>query len=682
MLPCSRWLRVLWLIGLSISLALALGAQASAAFAAIPLVVSGLGRGSSPLDGEWQFHTGDDLAWASPAFDDSKWERIDVSRPWGDQGHWAYAGHAWYRRQIDLSDKNAGDLALYVPDTSCSYEVYWNGRRIGGTDAMPAPAMVNFSGAAVFAMGRPVRGVLAFRTSTTPMDSATPGDLVGMSALPRIGTVEAIGNLAASERATEVRSKLLTVAQILIYGQLCLLGFLVWLRNRNQELLFWMFAFLLSATLWVSLDQALFPWLLNNPVSGTLYGSTAHSFEDITLWFLLLYLLDFDHSAALVKWTRVLAWITLCSSVGDNLIYLMPNRDAHELRFEVLDAVFTAGFSVPAIFPFVLIALAFRRRMDPARQLVAIAAFLADMYFVVHHTAVQGERFTRLSFGDRMMNPMFTVAGVEVTMPAVLSLVLVCAIVYAVYRYMVEQGQRKTALEQEYLNARAVQQVLVPETTPTTPGFAIESFYKPAGEVGGDFFQIIPLQDGGVLAVIGDVSGKGMPAAMTVSLLVGTVRTLVHYTQSPGEILAAMNQRMIGRSNGGFTTCLVIRVDLGGRLTIANAGHIAPYLGGRELSLENGLPLGLAEQTDYVESCFDLVPGQQLTLVTDGVVEARDGAGGLFGFERTAAVSRKSAEEIAAAAQQFGQDDDITALTLMWRGTRDMVVREESTVAT
>jgi serine phosphatase RsbU (regulator of sigma subunit) len=167
-----------------------------------------------------------------------------------------------------------------------------------------------------------------------------------------------------------------------------------------------------------------------------------------------------------------------------------------------------------------------------------------------------------------------------------------------------------------------------------------------------------------VLVVIGDVSGKGMPAAMTVSLLVGTVRTLAHYTQSPGEILAAMNQRMLARSGGGFTTCLVLRADADGTLTMANAGHIAPYLNGKELPLENGLPLGLSAATTYAESIFQLAPEQQLTMLTDGVVEARDKAGALFGFEATAALSAQTAETIAQAAQAFGQDDDITVLTL------------------
>jgi serine phosphatase RsbU (regulator of sigma subunit) len=121
---------------------------------------------------------------------------------------------------------------------------------------------------------------------------------------------------------------------------------------------------------------------------------------------------------------------------------------------------------------------------------------------------------------------------------------------------------------------------------------------------------------------------------------------------------------MLARSGGGFTTCLVLRADADGKLTVANAGHIAPYLEGKELPLKNGLPLGLAAESTYTETTFQLGPGRQLTLVTDGVVEARDKDGALFGFERTAAISSQSADQIAKTAELYGQDDDITVLTL------------------
>jgi serine phosphatase RsbU (regulator of sigma subunit) len=151
---------------------------------------------------------------------------------------------------------------------------------------------------------------------------------------------------------------------------------------------------------------------------------------------------------------------------------------------------------------------------------------------------------------------------------------------------------------------------------------------------------------------------------MTVSLLVGTLRTLAHYTHSPGEILSAMNQRMLARNHGGFTTCLVLRFDPDGTIIAANAGHLSPYCDGSEISIEGGLPLGLDGNTTYEESKFELPAGAQVTLVTDGVVEARGKDGELFGFERSRAISNHSAQDIADAAVAFGQDDDVTVVTV------------------
>jgi hypothetical protein len=233
-------------------------------------------------------------------------------------------------------------------------------------------------------------------------------------------------------------------------------------------------------------------------------------------------------------------------------------------------------------------------------------------------------------------------------------------------RDLIDDRREKQRLATELEAARAIQQILIPETIPSVAGFAIESVYRPFGEVGGDFFQIIPLASGGALIAIGDVSGKGLPAAMQVSLLVGNLRALVDYTESPAAILTAVNRHMIGRSNGGFTTCLVLRADPGGLLTVANAGHLAPYLNGAELSVENGLPIGLAADCVYSESTFRLTAKDQLTLVTDGIVEARAASGELFGFERALAISRNTAESIAQAAEKFGQDDDITVLTVAY----------------
>ena len=184
-------------------------------------------------------------------------------------------------------------------------------------------------------------------------------------------------------------------------------------------------------------------------------------------------------------------------------------------------------------------------------------------------------------------------------------------------------------LEGEMRAARSVQQVIIPEAIPLVPNFALESIYKPAGEVGGDFFQILPTASGGVLIAIGDVSGKGMPAAMTVSLLVGTCARWLTTRKAPARFLAAMNQRMMAAQQRRLYHLPGSAGGPDGSLTVANAGHLAPHLNGEELPLENGLPLGLSAEAAYPESTFQLGPGQRLTLLTDGVVEARDAKGEL-----------------------------------------------------
>ena len=219
-------------------------------------------------------------------------------------------------------------------------------------------------------------------------------------------------------------------------------------------------------------------------------------------------------------------------------------------------------------------------------------------------------------------------------------------------------------LSTELEAARAVQNVLIPEEIPAIAGFRIECVYQPAGEVGGDFFQIVRLPENGALVAIGDVSGKGMPAALTVSLVVGVLQTVAETTVSPATILTTLNRRLKGRLPGGFTTCLILCIDRNGSATAANAGHISPFVNGRELPIESGLPLGLIADAGYGESAFKLGPKDQLTLMTDGVVEARNAQGELFGFERTSALAGCSAVSIAEAAKGFGQEDDITVLCL------------------
>jgi sigma-B regulation protein RsbU (phosphoserine phosphatase) len=219
-------------------------------------------------------------------------------------------------------------------------------------------------------------------------------------------------------------------------------------------------------------------------------------------------------------------------------------------------------------------------------------------------------------------------------------------------------------LEGEMAAARQVQQVMLPEQIEAITGFTIESVYLPAKQVGGDFFQILAVPEGGMLVVVGDVAGKGLPAAMLVSVLVGAIRAAAEFTHAPAHLLANLNERLVGRASGGFSTALAAYIDPTGQVTIANAGHLSPYLDGAEVELPGALPLGIVSGATYDTISFQLEPGSRLTFYSDGVVEAQNAKGQLVGFERGQQLSTQPAATIVEAARLFGQSDDITVVAI------------------
>ncbi len=177
---------------------------------------------------------------------------------------------------------------------------------------------------------------------------------------------------------------------------------------------------------------------------------------------------------------------------------------------------------------------------------------------------------------------------------------------------------------------------------------------------------MIPIDSDTTLILLGDVSGKGLRAAMTVSWILGAARMLVEQSSNPADILAGLNRQLCGRMQVGFTTAVVLRLDRNGICFVATAGHPAPFLNQSELDLPGALPLGIMPDAEYAEAAVALSPGDYLMLYTDGLLEARSRDGELYGFERikTLFASHPDATHAMEAAVDFGQDDDITVLTL------------------
>jgi phosphoserine phosphatase RsbU/P len=236
---------------------------------------------------------------------------------------------------------------------------------------------------------------------------------------------------------------------------------------------------------------------------------------------------------------------------------------------------------------------------------------------------------------------------------------LLAIVLIIFFRFLRIQREQERA-SSELAAARSMQELMIPQEQIKTPGFEVDSVYNPANEVGGDFYHVESTPDGGLLVVIGDVAGKGLKAAMNVSMVMGALRRISDH--SPGRILTALNRVLLGGES--FTTCQAALFSPNGELVIANAGHLPPYLNTQEIWLPGGLPLGVIANVEYEERRLYLHPGDRLLLTSDGVVEARQPSGELFGFDRLHNLSSQTAFYIADAAKSFGQEDDITVLTV------------------
>ncbi len=609
------------------------------------------------LDGLWRFQPGDDpngtLGWAEPAFNDSTWPLLRGDRPWSDQGYKGYTGVAWYRFKISLPEAHQ-QLAICIPRIHNSYQIFVDGKLIGQTGGMPPHREYITDVDHIFAVAPPEThsgGTLSIAIRVWQMSWFDRAG--GPEGAATFGEMDALKVLNAQNNWGRFWSISSGNALMLMNLVAAFAGFfLFWMRPGDREYLWFGLYELLTGLEHLCVDWATFypsrwevPWALDCSLSASSW-----------LFFLLFVARILNGRRNWLFWAAVGTSVATVLAAAANLEQWIGLNQWY---------ISWAIFLVP-YFAYILSLLYRRARegvSDAQLMLAPVAICYASWFAMILLRILNSYGQTWVSRDFRWFFQLSR-WPFPFSFQDVADMVMLLAVMAVLPLRFARARSDEERLASEMESARTVQQVLIPTEIPSVPGCEIQCVYRPAGQVGGDFFQIIPIASGGTLIVIGDVSGKGVPAAMTVSLLVGTLRTLAHYTQSPSEILSAMNQRMLARSRGGFTTCLVVRIDADYTLTVANAGHLAPYLQGRELEVVNGLPLGLAAESVYPETEIALPENAQLTLVTDGVVEARARGGELLGFDRAATLSTQTAESIAQAAQTFGQEDDITVLTL------------------
>ncbi|MBD0253086.1 MAG: SpoIIE family protein phosphatase [Rubrobacter sp.] len=305
----------------------------------------------------------------------------------------------------------------------------------------------------------------------------------------------------------------------------------------------------------------------------------------------------------------------------------------------------------------------------------------ADIKVVVPLVS-QGELIGLLNLGPRLSQQEYSADDRKLlndlatqTAPAVQVAQLV--------RQQQQQAQERERIEQELKVARLIQQTLLPKHVPDLPGYGLAAYYQPAREVGGDFYDFMDLDDGQLGLVVGDVTDKGVPAALVMATTRTLLRASAQRLDSPGEVLKRVNEVIVQDIPPNmFITCLYAILDpTTGLLRYANAGHDLPYrrkasAGGAEELRATGMPLGLLPGMDYEEKEIVLESGDSVLFYSDGLVEAHDPQREMFGFPRlqglvgahrtggAAMVNFLLSELARFTGDDWIQEDDITLVTL------------------
>jgi phosphoserine phosphatase RsbU/P len=609
--------------------------------------------GPTSLDAPWRLHFGDDPAFAQPGFDDSNWLLHRIEKDWASEGRKGYSGYAWYRMRVVLP-ASSEPLAIAIYPPANAIEVYIDGALAGTLGRMrPEPGFTHLR--TVYAI--PMPGALHGRSIEVALRAwedkrASPYVGAGAASHPALlGTARDLDRITALEQESRWLAKFPDWAVDMAGLCVGLFSFGLFLLQRQAREYAYAAVYLCGSAAY----DVLF-WILRQAgADQPIVANASGVLDSVLLCFWLLFTWGFVRARA----DRLLY---ACLAAASMLAFATPLVD-------VFRVVGIGGFYwiVAAIYLFLSIAVFVRlytlaRRGNRDAQLFLVPFFLSmvvnSILAVVSALYASGV-VSLLSTRTLYRGPHFDVTWEQFF--TILSYFAIGAVLVLRFARSARQEQR---LRAEMESARRVQGQLVPVELPQFAHFVCDAAYRSAGEVGGDFYQLFPRADGSALILIGDVSGKGLRAAMLGTLIVGAAGALEQENLAPAEMLDRLNRYLYGRTDGGFATCLCALLAPDGALAIANAGHLSPYRNSRELACESGLPIGILPEAVYTETRVQLAPGDALTFLSDGVVEARNAAGELFGFDRAQEISRQPAAQIAEAAARFGQEDDITVLTI------------------
>jgi hypothetical protein len=609
----------------------------------------------------WLVHAGDDPSFAQPDFDDSKWTRFD-SRLSIKKVVTGRPEVLWYRLHVKFAPDETG-MALLEHQISRAFEVYLNGQRIIQSGQVapfePSTGVARIEKPIPDAIVKTGNMVIALRVhiSRTEWDGDGPGFAAENLSLGKQGPLTEHLWLAVI-----VNDAVGWVISILGLG-LAVVALALWFAQRQRLEYLWIsLQFAPSAFL---LPISLYETFHDVPVSLNLIS---HLLTMASVIFQILVFLAFLKA----KPGRIGRILFVLAVVGLALSSIGQEQGVVSIGESVLIQI-PLLILVSVVLPLALIVSWRTGNREAGILLIPIVLSCISIYmqvfiFVLYKVSATSELALRMG----TLLASIKTGPFAVSLNEIGELLYIVSLAVIIVLRSTRMSRQQAVIAGELAAAQQVQQVLLPEKAETIPGFVVESVYEPAQQVGGDFFQILPTRDGGLLLVLGDVAGKGLPAAMLVSVMVGAIRTTASFSFAPDDMLSQLNERLIGRTNGAFSTALAAYITSDGNVTIANAGHLSPYLDGQEVELHPALPLGILSGAHYEKSYFQLAPGSRLTFYSDGVIEAKSTKGELFGFDRGREISTRPASAIAESAVRFGQTDDITVVAIQWLGSTAM----------
>lgn len=618
----------------------------------------------APIGTAWHFHPGDNPQWAQPGFDDSSWKLIKPSDDWDPQGYAEQNSLAWFRFRLKVP-VSASSVVLSMPGVDKSYQVFANGVLVGQSGRLPpdAPKAIVADRRLFTISTKGAPDVNGKREITVALRLWQDPQLVGVSSDSLHGEAA-----AGAPDAMQRNFDLLKAESLLSLGKEYTMDIIALIVGAASLLLFRLTREAFYA--WFGLDQLIISsdlilHLLSHHFAWyTLPTITGYTAEDaLENLFFTLFLAGVlrVRDWRLISLPIVLNFIAECgpllvvvgkiSVIWGDALYTVFETMTQALFVIYLLRGWRAGLLDAKLF------------LIPYLASASVAALSNIGYFAISLGFPQGGKI--ITANIEILQTPFSVTLNDVT--NLLSTAGFLAVL--VYRFA-QTSRERQRMASALQAAHDIQQRLVPVDIPSLGGLTTEIVYLAAEEVGGDFCQVLPLADSSVLVVIGDVSGKGLQAAMVGTLVVGALRSLADEQAQPAEILERLNHVLLRTENVGFVTCLCLHLRPDGEIIVANAGHLSPYLNGAEMPLEAGLPLGILSGVSYTQSSFTLPETARITLLSDGVVEARSANGELFGFDRASGLSELPASRIAAEAHRHGQEDDITVVTLDWRAAQ------------